>query len=297
MPSTIEKAKQQILNPDYSKTFNKIYPGTTENIRGYIDLFDLENKSLLTVGSSSDQVINACFNGCQDITLIDINPFTKEFFYLKKAAIETFNYSEYLEFLSFYGDFFKNSKALNIEALNKILPIMEDKESLIFWKYLFENFKVQKIKRNLFNNDIQLKYELIYSNKYLENENNYQKIKSKIKNLHPYFINSDIYNYELKRNYDNIFLSNMPDYYEVDETYQLFDKIKSNLNEHGKIQITYFYDTDINTKYLDIYCPIYNLKKTLSLFQETELYTFNGTPNRKKEMPIDKDSILVYKKK
>lgn len=92
MLDIIEKAKKQVSNPNYDETFNKIYPGTTENIKGYIDFFDLKNKSLLTVGSSSDQVLNACFNGCYDITLIDINPFTKEFFHLKKAAIERLDY-------------------------------------------------------------------------------------------------------------------------------------------------------------------------------------------------------------
>ena len=296
MLDIIEKAKKQVSNPNYDETFNKIYPGTTENIKGYIDFFDLKNKSLLTVGSSSDQVLNACFNGCYDITLIDINPFTKEFFHLKKAAIERLDYEEYLKFLSFRGDIFRNNKALNIETLNKVLPLIEDKETLIFWKYLFENFKENRIRRNLFSNDIQSKYELIFSNKYLENENNFNKMKSKIKNLKPYFINDNIYNYELKRNYDNIFLSNIADYYEVKDTHKLFNKLINKVNEKGQIQVAYFYETNINTEYLKIYCPIYNLKKTLPLFKKTELYTFKVTPNRKMIQEED-DSILVYKKK
>ena len=39
--------------------FKLIYKFTTENISGYIKEFDFKNKSLLTVGSSGDQVINA----------------------------------------------------------------------------------------------------------------------------------------------------------------------------------------------------------------------------------------------
>lgn len=74
----------------YSRTldecgiFGRIYPFTTENIAGYINLFNLDNKSLLTVGSSGDQVINASLFNCQDQTVIDINPFTRYYFYLKK---------------------------------------------------------------------------------------------------------------------------------------------------------------------------------------------------------------------
>ena len=47
--------------------FEEIYPFTTENIAGYIDYFDLQDKSLLTVGSSGDQIINAAFKGAKDI--------------------------------------------------------------------------------------------------------------------------------------------------------------------------------------------------------------------------------------
>ena len=49
--------------------FSRIYPFTTENISGYIDKFDLGNKSLLTVVSSVDQVINASLFNCTDQTV------------------------------------------------------------------------------------------------------------------------------------------------------------------------------------------------------------------------------------
>lgn len=75
--STIEEridlAKKEILDTSNIVTFNRLYCFTTENINEYIDRFNLEGKSLLTVGSSSDQVLNAHFLGCNDITLIDIN--------------------------------------------------------------------------------------------------------------------------------------------------------------------------------------------------------------------------------
>ena len=39
--------------------FQLLYPFTTENITGYINNFNLYQNTLLTVGSSGDQVINA----------------------------------------------------------------------------------------------------------------------------------------------------------------------------------------------------------------------------------------------
>ena len=68
---------------------------TTENINGYINYFDLKNKSLLTVGSSGNQLLNAYFYGTRDITLFDINPYAKYYAYMKVAAILTLNYDEF----------------------------------------------------------------------------------------------------------------------------------------------------------------------------------------------------------
>lgn len=78
-----------------------IYPFTTENISGYIDNFNLKDKSLLTVGSSGDQVINAILKGCKDTTLLDINPYTKLYYYLKAASIITLNLDGFMRFLRY----------------------------------------------------------------------------------------------------------------------------------------------------------------------------------------------------
>ena len=51
----------------YNSEFSRIYSFTTENIAGYIEYFDLNNKNLLTIGSSGDQILNAFYNGAKDI--------------------------------------------------------------------------------------------------------------------------------------------------------------------------------------------------------------------------------------
>ena len=104
-------------------TFDKIYPFTTENISGYINQFDLENKSFLTVGSSCDQVINASLKGCKDITLLDICPYTQDYYYLKTTAIEELDYDDFLKFLchkGYYGVLLDNFNALNKKSFSKL---------------------------------------------------------------------------------------------------------------------------------------------------------------------------------
>ena len=96
--------------------YSKIYTFTTENISGYIDYFDFNNRSLLTVGSSGDQILNAYFNGAKDITLFDINEYAMYYVYLKIAAIMILNYEEFTLF------FFKNyNNYFNKEMFSKIL--------------------------------------------------------------------------------------------------------------------------------------------------------------------------------
>lgn len=88
-----------IIDEEYILDFEEIFPFTTENIVGYIDCFDLEDKTLLTVGSSGDQVINAVLKGAREVTLLDINPCAKYYYYLKEAGILELTYQNLINFL------------------------------------------------------------------------------------------------------------------------------------------------------------------------------------------------------
>lgn len=97
----------KLIEKNYSKLlqikgeFVRIYPFATENIAGYIDSFNLKNKSLLTIGSSASHSISASLYGCLDQTIYDICPFTKEYFNLVKSALLSLSYLEFLNFLRY----------------------------------------------------------------------------------------------------------------------------------------------------------------------------------------------------
>ena len=55
------------------KNFQSGYAFTTENISGYISNMDIKNKSVLTLGSSCDQVFNCLLLDAKDVTIFDIN--------------------------------------------------------------------------------------------------------------------------------------------------------------------------------------------------------------------------------
>lgn len=69
------------------KGFDKVYPFTTEKISSYFPALNLADKSILTVGSSCDQVFNALVCGAGRIVVYDINPRVAEFYKIKREAI------------------------------------------------------------------------------------------------------------------------------------------------------------------------------------------------------------------
>lgn len=177
----IKMCKKIPTNTNY---FDYIYPFTTENITGYINLFDLQNKSLLTVGSSADQILNAILFGCKNITLFDINPFVKFYYYLKVACILTLTQEEYLEFLRYHdypNTFNRNKNCLSIEIFSKIKDTLFilDYESYNFWCELYSKFSPLDIRENLFSWDEDKTSVIANFNPYLKNANTYKNLRTK----------------------------------------------------------------------------------------------------------------------
>lgn len=289
--------------PSNPGKFFFIYPFTTENITGYINHFDLKNKSLLTVGSSSDQAINAILNDCTNITLIDINPFIKEYFYLKKVAIEELSYNEFLEFFCYIDypvTFKENKKAFQKDIYLKLVKRLrlEDYESYLFWDELFQTYSGERIRRKLFSTDESKVRVLKEQTEYLSNEEKYLLLKSKIKNTYPQFIIGDITKLNLNDTYDNIFLSNIADYIGIEKTKELFNKLLSNLNINGKILISYLFDTKKDTPYQPQWHEVYNIEKFLKkLPEDIEFINFLGTGGILHSNSKIQDAIITYQKK
>ena len=281
-----------------------IYPFTTENINGYIDMFDLKDKTLLTTGSSGDQAINAILKDCKDITVIDVNPFTKYYFNLKKAALLTLDYEEFCRFFCYidYPNVFKyNNEAFNYESYIRLKELLKelDEESFLFWDTLFDVCKANDVRKKLFEHDEERLSVVKGMNLYLKDEDMFNKSKIKIKNINPKFIKGDIFKTKLERNYDNIFLSNIGTYHSLEDNKLLLDKLINNLNDNGKMLMCYLYKTVRDTKYREEWDPIYNLDKTFEVLENYITYfeSFQGTQGLRFEDENMKDSVIIYQKR
>lgn len=303
LDSAINRCNNKYDTTFGSSRFNAIYPFTTENINGYIREFDLDNKSLLTIGSSLDQVINSSYFNCKDITVIDICPFTKYYFYLKKAALIELNYVDFLSFFCYKNypvTFVNNEDAFDINLYNQVKGLLSelDNEAYLFWNELFLQFKPLDIRRSLFNMDEDKVFTLRNTNAYLYDKYTFNETKDKIKDITPKIIYGDITKIEINDKFDNIWFSNIGTYYHTLDLKSLVEKYDNNLNIDGKMLICYLYDTVRNSKYTKDWATIYNLDKTYEVLGNyiSDFVSFTGVKGILHDDTSIKDSILVYKK-
>lgn len=292
------------LEDSYQKSqgYFEIYPFTTENILGYIEAFRLKDRSLLTVGSSADQVINASMFGCFDISVYDICPFSKYYFYLKKAGILCLSYQEFLDYFC-YKDypvvFQDNPKFFNFHSYEKLRQVLRllDYESYLFWEDLFFQYGKRKLRIRLFQLEEPRLNQLKRCNLYLSSELAFEEARESLRKVSPKFMVGDIFQEENLGIYDTIFLSNLATISHVKsrEYYRMFiDRMVCHLSSDGEMLMMYLYLTDENSKYQADWKPIYDIEKTKEVFSSyiTEFKSFQGASDDQK-----KDSVLIYRKR
>lgn len=295
-----------LCNGDFTHytDFSKIYSFTTENISGYLKYFDLRNKSLMTVGSSGDQILNAYFKGARDITLYDINIYAKYYVYLKIAAILCLDYNEFQTFFFKYGVFsYNNTLMFSIDIFNKLKDTLKlfDYESFLFFDELFNLFEPKRVREYLFDDD-EARIKIIKSyNIYLRNENTYNILKSQLKSINFNYINGNIFNDDIPNKYDNIFLSNLCTVTSLEKFKKLLEKLDSNnLNKNGSILLGYLWYCDFNSDtYKENWLDIYKMPITRDFLKEyiTEYHSIKSDYDFLWNKDKINDLVMVYRKK
>lgn len=280
--------------------FNKLYSFTTENISGYIDKFDLNDKTLLTVGSSSDQVINASLKDIKNATILDISPNTKNYYYLKLACLMNLDMNEFLTFLcpTHYKEYYRiNHDLFDINVYNKIKDTLKelDTSSYDFWDNIFNTYNYKEILSNYFLNDIVSADIIKKSNPYLSNNILYDEAKIKMKSININFIIGNIKDVKLTKKYDNIWLSNVCDYLSLDDFTNKVIYLSKKLNIDGNMLVAYLYKISYQNHRLKTckdYFNVEDLKKKLKDHGvKVRATTFEGVTENKK------DAVLIYKRK
>ena len=279
----LERIVEYLSNYHYNNDFFQLYSFTTENIDGYMDFFDLKDKSLLTTGSSVDQAINATLLKCNDITVCDVCPLTKYLFYLKFSSLLVLKRKDLLDFLclrinniEYNRDFLLKSTFDKIKFTMKSL----DYDSYYIWEYLFKNYSSLDLKK-LFRKDINNLESVVYCNRYLKNDYNYNLARQSLMDVKIVFINDDITKFITNRTFDNIWLSNVAQYLDDSEINIMIKNSDKLLNDNGKALLCYFWNSNINGFPINYSSDTESNKKIIPGISKTD----------------GDNSILVYTKK
>ena len=175
-------------------TFFEFYPFSNEKIKAYLPMFDLEGKSLLTVGSSSDQAISASYAGADDITLLDICPLTRYYHYFKVASLLQLDREEFLKFMSKWQPHTGyNYEVYNMDSFHKIKHKLKemDYDSYQVWEYLLKKYNSLDLNW-VIRTDILSRDDIEEYMPYLNSDEDYQRAQKRIENTNVRIINGDL---------------------------------------------------------------------------------------------------------
>lgn len=252
--SITEKGKLLLENDGRSKQFSdfsRVYPMATENIKGYFDFFNFENKDVLTVCSSGDHIFCASVKGARKIDCFDINKLTEYYFHFKKALILAYDFKTFEEILIF------NLIPMGLfkEKWYDKVRCYIDEPYRLFWDEIMEfSFRNNLSLRKMF---LKGSSDERYYNEILNyfNEEDFNLLQENLDTLSVNFIHSDLVNLNssLEGSYDYMFLSNISDYLGLEMALEISSDLVRFLSYDGKIAYAYIYGTcGLNLGYGDV---------------------------------------------
>ena len=171
----------------------------------------------------------------------------------------------------------------------------------MFFDEVLKRYNSDQIKRYLLNDDNNTKYSITCFNNYLKNEENYNRLKKIIGDIYIKFINKNILTDNIEGMYDNIFLSNLCTYVELDKLKKLVMNLdKNNLNKDGSILFAYLWNIDFCNKiYGEDWIEAYKMPIFREKFKEyiTEYHPVKSVYNYMHKTPDKEDLVMIYRKK
>lgn len=308
----LERIKQVILEVindkskinDFGINKEQVYAFTNENIAGYMGQIKIPNSNAkaLSVCSGGDHLLNLGVKNYLNVDLVDVNPMTEYFTLgIKVPLVLSYSYEEFKQVIDFL--FKSNDYDLDKERriLYNLLPLMNLKYKL-FFKEIFdcyfrlqEKFHVPIKLLQILTTDYYFNLEEItFYNLYLQQEDNYNKLRQALKKMHLSFQKDSIFDINVSDEYDLVLCSNalehtyIPDC-DIAKLRNFYNKLRSSLNKDGMICATYLYG--FYDKASDSYenSPVKGTDISIREILTQELIVIDSYKNAK-------DAVLVLKK-
>lgn len=261
-----EKYDNQKFRLDSTSTllfFNKPYMFSNEYLHTFMSQLGINGKTVLTTGSSGDQILFSQLYGAKRVTCFDINPFSKYIYALKAAYIKKLSYQQFYNMVTNKHNGF--NEMLNPDNYEKIADNLEE-ECRYFWDNVFD--AGLNTDTSIFTHTTKID---VFKCRYVSDALTYNNLKAALasSNCDINFITCDIRDLPSSLaaddKYDVVLLSNIYDYHymlnkynkdaktdkEKDASFvagkKVFKQIvetlaQNNLNTNGKIQIGYRYN-------------------------------------------------------
>ena len=276
--------------------FHNLYSKSNEELYEFFPKLNLKNASVMTVGSSGDQVLYSLMFGAKDVVCVDVNPFTKFFYDFKVASIKHFTFEEFGEY---FGHNKRSEQILNIEVYKQISHLLPE-DSKYFWDNLF--LEVVSIPTMLFTCPTRKSHHSV-------NKKQYSTLKKILNKPRPVkFECGDIRNISKNlgdKKYDVILLSNIYDYiydWEIKnksedsvltaneqlklqqkEFFAVCKRFLKALNPNGFLQVQNYYDYD------DLIYKGAIFEKVFNKYNVMKIETSRGGPIIVQNTPLKKE--------
>lgn len=247
-----------------------------ENFKNYCNNIKLKGKKALIPCGSADQSLELIRRGFDEIEIFDVNRLAKYILNIKKAAILSLTYEEYLKFIA--------SLFEDVSITTKIYSLL-DEETKEFLNILMANNSNYALRSSLFTHTrVSTEAFKYYKNNFsIYNEKSYYIIKKRLLNVEINYREMDIYNPYLLTNYDFIYFSNILLFSSKKELNDFVDSILPiyfrHLNETGILGLHYAHlysdepvvgysytnkDVETHKKNIEIFSSIYGYNTVYS---------------------------------
>ena len=179
---------------------NVIYNIATEEIDHFMPKLDVEDKKVLTVAGSGDQLLTCALNGAKSVDAFDINPLQIYFTKLKVSALKALSVGE-------FNDYFYKKLMFSRSLYNKVRDYL-DNSTRTFFDSLYKNDLESKFYRLMANENMDDSFSIIPS---YTKEENYYITRNNLEKMDIRYITSDLLKIhkKTKKEYDVIMLSNI----------------------------------------------------------------------------------------
>ena len=212
-----------------------VYKISNERIQDY-HKFLTNKKRMLSVIASGDQILCGILEGTKEIDAFDISRFPKYFLFLKIAAIQALSREEYIDF--FYGGC--NSDEV-YEDMYASISVYLKGDAEEFWDGLLNFFEWKEVYNStLFSSEPYMERTAINQNKYLQSDEEYNKLRQVIGSVTIRTHEGDILDLVSTFNvpYDIVYLSNIIYYVNKERYKKAIEELP--LSEQGMV-LTYMY--------------------------------------------------------